>query len=155
MATVVAKLFNVVGPCKAYFGEKDFQQLCIVRRMVRDLSIPVHVIGCPTVREPDGLAMSSRNSYLTHEERNAAPVVHQALQAGVEAIEGGERDPDAVRRLMAERIGKEPLAELDYVEVVDADSLRQSTGSLSGNLRLLAAVRFGRARLIDNAGVTV
>ena len=155
VATVVAKLFNVVGPCKAYFGEKDFQQLTVVRRMVQDLSYPVEVVGCPTVREADGLAMSSRNSYLTHEERMAAPVVHQALRSGVELIQDGERDPAAVRTLMTGVIGKEPLAELDYVEVVDADSLGQATLPLSGNLRLLAAVRLGRARLIDNVGVTV
>lgn len=155
VATVVAKLLNVVGPCKAYFGEKDFQQLTIVRRMVRDLSFPVDVVGCPTVRETDGLAMSSRNSYLTHEERMAAPVVHQALQSGAELIQDGERDPAVVRGLMTDIVGKEPLAELDYIQLVDADSLGQAPGPLSGNLRLLAAVRFGRARLIDNVGVTV
>ena len=153
VATVVAKLFNIVGACRAYFGEKDFQQLAVVRRMVADLSFPVDVVGCPTVREADGLAMSSRNSYLTADERAAAPVVHQALQAGVTAVQGGERDPAPVRDLMAEVIAKEPLGELDYVAVVEADSLAVPD-TLSGNLRLLAAVRFGRARLIDNVGVT-
>jgi pantoate--beta-alanine ligase len=153
VATVVAKLFNITGPCRAYFGEKDFQQLAIIRRMVSDLSFPVEIVGCPTVREPDGLAMSSRNSYLTPEERAAAPVVHQALRAGVAAIQQGERDPAAVRRVMTDVVAREPLAELDYVAVVDAKSLA-IPASLSGNLRLLAAVRFGRARLIDNVGVT-
>lgn len=153
VTTVVAKLFNIVGACRAYFGEKDYQQLTIVRRMAKDLSCPVEIIGCPTVREPDGLAMSSRNAYLTADERAAAPIVHQALQAGVSVVEGGERDPAVVRRTMADVVAKEPLGELDYVAVVDADSLAEPA-SLSGNLRLLAAVRFGRARLIDNVGVT-
>jgi pantoate--beta-alanine ligase len=112
------------------------------------------VVGCPTVREHDGLALSSRNSYLTPDERDAAPVVYRALRAGVAAILAGERDPVAVRALMGQIIEAEPLAQLDYAEVVDTDSLRVPD-SLVGNLRLLAAVRFGRARLIDNVGVTV
>ena len=153
VATVVAKLFNIVGPCRAYFGEKDFQQIAVVRRMVADLSLPVHVVDCPTLREPDGLAMSSRNSYLTPDERAAAPVVHRALLVGAAAIQEGERDPAAVRGRIAAVIAKEPLGELDYVAVVEADSLAVPD-TLSGNLRLLAAVRFGRARLIDNVGVT-
>jgi pantoate--beta-alanine ligase len=154
VATVVAKLFAIVGSCRAYFGEKDFQQLAVVRRMARDLSFPVQVVGCPTVREPDGLALSSRNSYLSADEREAAPVVHRALRAGVAAILAGERDPAAVRTLVGQIIEAEPLAQLDYAEVVDADSFR-IPDPLAGNLRLLAAVRFGRARLIDNVGVTV
>ena len=154
VATVVAKLFAVVGPCRAYFGEKDFQQLVVVRTMARDLSFPVEVVGCPTVRELDGLALSSRNSYLTPGEREAAPVVYRALRAGVATVLAGERDPAAVRTLMAQIIEAEPLAQLDYAEIVDADSLR-IPDPLAGNLRLLAAVRFGRARLIDNVGVTV
>jgi pantoate--beta-alanine ligase len=154
VATVVAKLFAIVGPCRAYFGAKDWQQIAVVRRMAQDLSFPVEVVACPTVREPDGLAMSSRNVYLGADEREAAPVVYTALRAGVAAITAGERDPAAVRRLMGEIIEAEPLAELDYAEVVDADSLTVPE-PLTGNLRLLAAVRFGRARLIDNVGVTV
>jgi len=153
VATVVAKLFAIVGPARAYFGEKDFQQLAVVRRMAADLSFPVTVVGCPTVREPDGLAMSSRNSYLSAEERAAAPVVHRALQAGVQAVEAGERDPAAVRAAMEAVVAGEPLGRLDYMAVVDAESLAVPD-VLSGNLRLLAAVRFGRARLIDNVGVT-
>ena len=153
VATVVAKLFAIVGSCRAYFGEKDFQQLAVVRRLTRDLSLPVEVVGCPTVREHDGLAMSSRNSYLTPDEREAAPVVYRALRAGVAAILAGERDPAAARALMGQIIEAEPLAQLDYAEVVDADSFR-IPDPLAGNLRLLAAVRFGRARLIDNVGVT-
>jgi pantoate--beta-alanine ligase len=154
VATVVAKLFSIVGPCRAYFGAKDFQQVAVVRRMAADLSLPVEVVACPTLREPDGLAMSSRNVYLTPAERAAAPVIYAALRSGAAAIGAGERDPAAVRDLMAQIITAEPLAELDYAEVVEADSFTVPD-PLAGNLRLLAAVRFGRARLIDNVGVTV
>jgi pantoate--beta-alanine ligase len=150
----VTKLLSIVGPCRAYFGTKDFQQIAVVRRLVHDLSLPVEVVACPTRREPDGLAMSSRNVYLTPDERAAAPVVHRALRAGAAAIGAGTRDPAAVRELMAAIIEAEPLAQLDYAEVVDADSFTVPD-PLVGNLRLLAAVRFGRARLIDNVGVTV
>jgi pantoate--beta-alanine ligase len=153
VSTVVAKLFAIVGPCAAYFGEKDFQQVAVVRRMVADLSMPVDVVACPTVRERDGLALSSRNAYLTPAERAAAPVVHRALQAGAALVMSGERDPTVVRTLMAEVVQAEPLAELDYTEVVGADSFTVPD-PLAGDLRLLAAVRFGRARLIDNVGVT-
>jgi pantoate--beta-alanine ligase len=153
VATVVAKLLSIVGPCAAYFGEKDFQQVAVVRRMVSDLSMPVRVVACPTIRELDGLAMSSRNAYLTREERAAAPVVHRALKAGAALILSGERDPGAVRSLMSQIIRAEPLAELDYAEVVGADSFTVPD-PLTGNLRLLAAARLGRARLIDNVGVT-
>jgi pantoate--beta-alanine ligase len=154
VATVVAKLFAIVGPCHAYFGEKDFQQVAVIRQMVRDLSIPVTVVACPTVRDPDGLARSSRNAYLTEAERDAAPVVHAALLVGRLAIDAGERDASRVRALMADLIAAEPLAELDYAEVVDAATL-QVVDPLAGELRLLAAVRFGRARLIDNVGAVV
>jgi pantoate--beta-alanine ligase len=153
VATVVAKLFNIAGACRAYFGEKDWQQLAVIRRMAADLSFPVEVVGCPTVREPDGLAMSSRNAYLSPEERAAAPVLHWALVAGAAAIAAGERSAAQVRDLVGSLISAEPLAQLDYAEVVDADTL-QEVDPLAGKLRLLAAVRFGRARLIDNEGAT-
>lgn len=153
VATVVAKLFSIVGPCRAYFGEKDYQQVAVLRRMVADLSMPVEIVACPTLREPDGLAMSSRNVYLTPAEREAAPVLNTALRAGAAAIGAGETDPATVRTLMREIIEAEPLAQLDYAEVVDADLLSVPE-VLTGNLRLLAAVRFGKARLIDNVGVT-
>ncbi|HEX9970186.1 MAG TPA: pantoate--beta-alanine ligase, partial [Acidimicrobiales bacterium] len=129
VATVVAKLFAIAGPCKAYFGEKDWQQLAVVRRMAADLSFPVEIVGCPIVREPDGLAMSSRNVYLTPEERQAATVLHRALVAGQA---GGV---EAMKQLVA----AEPLVHLDYAEQVDD--------------RLLIAARVGRTRLIDNMGV--
>jgi pantoate--beta-alanine ligase len=153
VATVVAKLFSIVGPCRAYFGAKDFQQVAVVRRMAQDLSLPVEVVACPIRREPDGLAMSSRNVYLSSEERAAAPVIYTALRSGAAAIRAGERDPAAVRDLMAGIIEAEPLARLDYAEVVDAESFAVPD-PLAGELRLLAAVRFGRARLIDNVGVS-
>jgi pantoate--beta-alanine ligase len=154
VTTVVAKFFNIAGPCDAYFGEKDWQQVAVVRRMARDLNFPVRVVACPIVREPDGLALSSRNVYLTDEERAAAPVLHRALEAGVGAIERGERDPATVRAQMATLIEAEPHAELDYAEVVDAAALTP-VDPLEGELRLLVAARFGRARLIDNVGVEV
>jgi pantoate--beta-alanine ligase len=155
VATVVAKLFNAAGPARAYFGEKDYQQLQIVRRMVADLSFPVEVVGCPIVRDPDGLALSSRNAYLSPEERVAAPVLHRALLAGAAAIErDGQRDPAAVRGLMTDIVAAEPHAALDYAEVVDPRTLRR-IGTLDGDVRLLVAARFGRARLIDNMGARV
>ncbi len=153
VATVVAKLFSQVGPCRAYFGEKDFQQLAVIRTMSRDLSLPVEVVGCATVREPDGLALSSRNAYLGPAERAAATVLHRALLAGRAAVEGGERDRAAVREAMVDVIGSEPLADLDYAEVVRADTL-QGVEPLAGELRLLVAARLGATRLIDNVGVT-
>ncbi len=157
VATVVAKLFNLVGPCSAYFGEKDFQQLAVVRRMARDLSFPVEVVGCPIVREADGLAMSSRNVYLAPDEREAAVVLHRALQAGVATVLAGERSADAVRTLVADVVAAEPLADLDYAEVVDPASLEPRHGELvpGEELRLLAAARLGRPRLLDNLGVVV
>jgi pantoate--beta-alanine ligase len=154
VATVVAKLLNIAGPCRAYFGEKDWQQVAVIRRMAADLSFAVDVVACPTVREPDGLAMSSRNAYLTPQQRAAAPVLHWALVAGAAAIGAGERDPEKVRDLVGELIRAEPLAHLDYVDVVDAATLRR-IDPLEGKLRLLAATRFGRARLIDNEGATI
>ena len=149
VTTVVAKLFSMVGECRAYFGEKDFQQLAVVRRMVEDLSMPVEVVACPTSREGDGLARSSRNAYLTPEERTAAPVLQRALRTGADAIVAGETDADAVRALMADVVGAEPLAALDYVEVAEPDTL-EPLDRCDPTARLFGAVRFGRARLIDN-----
>lgn len=154
VATVVAKLLSIVGPCSAFFGEKDFQQLAVVRRMVSDLSIPVDIVGCETIREPDGLAMSSRNAYLTDSQRAAAPIVHRALRAGAATVLAGERDPAAIRELLARIVGTEAEATLDYADVLAAHDLT-IPDPLDGDLRLLAAVRFGTTRLIDNVGVTV
>lgn len=152
VATVVAKLFAIVGPCSAYFGEKDFQQLAVIRTMARDLSFPVDVIGCPIVRESDGLALSSRNVYLSADERAAAPILHSAIIAGVDAAAGGETDASILRRVMSEMIASEPLAELDYADVVECETLDPLDVASPGS-RLLVAARFGRARLIDNAAV--
>jgi pantoate--beta-alanine ligase len=152
VATVVNKLFNISGPCRAFFGEKDYQQLAVIRQMVRDLSLPVNVVGCPTVREPDGLALSSRNVYLAQAERSAAPILQRALRSAVDAIDAGERSAAAVREMMRAMI--EPIAPLDYAEVVDATTL-QRVDPLAGELRLLVAARFGKARLIDNVGARV
>jgi pantoate--beta-alanine ligase len=136
VATVVAKLFAIAGPCRAYFGEKDFQQLGVVRRMAADLSFPVEVVGCPIVREADGLAMSSRNVYLSSDERAAATVLHRALQAGA-------ADLANAALVMAAAVAAEPLAQLDYAEMIETDH----------EYRLLIAARVGTTRLIDNLGV--
>jgi pantoate--beta-alanine ligase len=155
VATVVAKLFNIVGPCRAYFGEKDYQQLAMLRRMAIDLNHPVEVIGMPTIREDDDLAMSSRNLRLTPEHRRQAPVVSAALRAGVAAIDAGERDPAAVEATIREHLETAPDAEEpDYVAVVNAASLRVPA-TLSGEVRVLTAVRFGDVRLIDNMGTVI
>jgi pantoate--beta-alanine ligase len=147
--TVVAKLFGVAGACRSYFGEKDAQQLELVTRMARDLDFPVQVVPCPTVREPDGLALSSRNAYLSQDERGAATVLFDALSAAAALVRQGERSGDVLRAEMAKRIGAEPLAKLDYVAVVDT-STWQEAKTLAGPGRALVAARFGRARLIDN-----
>jgi pantoate--beta-alanine ligase len=154
VTTVVAKLFSIVGPCHAYFGRKDFQQLAVVRRMTRDLDLPVVVVGCPLVREADGLAMSSRNAYLTTEERAVAPTLHAALVDAVDGVRAGERDPEGVRALVTARVGSEPRLELEYVEVRDATSLEPMT-VLDGSFVVALAARLGRARLIDNVVVEV
>ena len=156
VTTVVTKLFNIAGPCRAYFGEKDFQQLSVVRRMAADLDQPVTVVGCPIVREPDGLAMSSRNVYLSPAERAAATVLHRALREGADLVRSGERDPAAVVARIAEVVAAEPLARLDYAEAVDPDSLARPAHLEPGTeLRLLVTAGLGRTRLLDNLAVLV
>jgi pantoate--beta-alanine ligase len=147
--TVVAKLLNIVGPCRAYFGEKDAQQLEMVRRMAADLDAPVTVVSVPTVREIDGLALSSRNAYLGPQERRAAPVLFDALSTAAALVRRGERDGDVLRAEMAKRIGAEPLAKLDYVALVD-DGTWEDVAVVAGPARALVAARLGPARLIDN-----
>jgi pantoate--beta-alanine ligase len=149
VTTVVAKLYQMVAPDRAYFGQKDFQQLRVVERMTRDLNMPVTIVPMPTVREPDGLAISSRNAYLSPEERRAAPVLFRALREAERSVAAGERDPAAVGEQAAAAIGAEPLARLDYAAVVDAESLAPLV-RLDRPAVLLVAARFGRTRLIDN-----
>jgi pantoate--beta-alanine ligase len=149
VATVVAILFNLVGAERAYFGQKDAQQLLVIRRMATDLALPIEVVGCPTVREPDGLAMSSRNVHLSPAERAAAPVIRQALLAGRDAWERGELSADAIRTEMARVLAAEPLANPEYVSVADAETLEDLT-TVNGPALLSTAVRFGSTRLIDN-----
>ncbi len=149
VATVVAKMFNIVGPCRAYFGEKDYQQLVVIRRMVRDLSFNIQVVGCPIVREVDGLAMSSRNTYLEAADREAATCLRRALDAGVALLETGERSVGAIEAAMSAVVEAESLATLDYVAVRDSDTL-QTIDQVEGDARLLVAAKVGPSRLIDN-----
>ena len=149
VATVVAKLFDVVGPSTAYFGEKDAQQLAVIRRVVRDLSLPVEVQGCPTVREPDGLATSSRNAYLSPEQREAAGCLFLALSEAAQMVRSGERDAASLVAAMAREIGATPEARIDYAAVVD-DETFEEVSTIAGPARALVAARFGDTRLIDN-----
>ena len=151
VATVVAKLFALSGRCRAYFGEKDFQQLAVVRTMAEELRLPVEVVGCTTVREPDGLALSSRNARLSPPERRAARALWRALRAGRARIHAGERDPARVEAAMRAVLVGEPLVEPDYAVVVDPRTLA-TPPTLRGELRLLVAARVGPVRLIDNDG---
>jgi pantoate--beta-alanine ligase len=154
VATVVCGLLNLVRPDVAVFGRKDAQQVAVVRRMVRDLHIPVEIVATETVREADGLALSSRNAYLSPEERRAAPVLYKALRAAEQAVAAGERRGDPVRRVMREVLESEPLARIEYAEVVDAGTF-QPLDALAGNLVLPLAVRIGGTRLIDNFQLAV
>jgi pantoate--beta-alanine ligase len=149
VATVVAILFDLVGAEHAYFGQKDAQQLLVIRRMALDLALATEVIAHPTVREPDGLAMSSRNVHLSPEERAAAPVIHRALEAGRSRWSAGERSAEAIRAAIRQVLDAEPLAATDYVSVADAGSLRE-LDMVDGPALLSTAVRFGSTRLIDN-----
>lgn len=154
VATVVAKLCSIVGACRAYFGRKDAQQLVVVRRMVSELALPVEVVSHPIVREPDGVAASSRNVYLRGEERRAATVLYRALRVATDAVVAGERDPDAVRALLVSTITSAPGVRLDYAEVVGTEDL-EPLDLITGGVLLAVATYVGRARLIDNAAVVV
>tara|TARA_B100000686_G_scaffold344462_1_gene427119 strand:- start:9133 stop:9987 length:855 start_codon:yes stop_codon:yes gene_type:complete len=149
VATVVAKLFNIAGPCNAYFGEKDWQQLQVITTMAHDLSFRVNVVGCPTVRHQDGLALSSRNAYLTTEERLSASVLPRSLQKASDLIQSGETTASTVKSLITDEIASEPLVELDYVELIEGRSLKVIT-EITPNTRILVAAKIGKARLIDN-----
>ncbi len=149
VATVVTKLFQIVQPDRAWLGEKDAQQLAVIRRMVRDLNMPVEIIGVPTVREPDGLAMSSRNKHLSPADRAVAPAFYRALQAGAALVESGASNPAEVLRLVQKALAPYPELRIEYVELVDPDSI-QPLERISGSALLAAAVWLGSTRLIDN-----
>ncbi len=150
VATVVAKLFNIVQPQKSFFGQKDAQQVAVLQRMVKDLDFPLDVVVCPTRREEDGLAMSSRNTYLTPEQRQKAVVLHRSLMAAKSAYEKEERDATRLRQTVLDVLHAEPLAEVQYVSVADAESLLELEGNTDKRLLISMAVYFGKTRLIDN-----
>jgi pantoate--beta-alanine ligase len=152
VCTVVTKLFNIVGPHRTYFGEKDAQQLAVIKRMVRDLDMRLEIVPCPTVREPDGLAMSSRNVRLSPAERAQAPVLYRALTAARVAIENGERDAERLKAGLCESLADADLAKIDYVEIVDSQTLRPVVFVNRPSL-IAVAVFFGDVRLIDNVAV--
>jgi pantoate--beta-alanine ligase len=154
VTTVVAKLFSIVGPCHAYFGRKDAQQLAVVTRMAEDLNLPVTVVGCPLVREPDGLAMSSRNAYLDEEQRRAALVLSRALRDAVDAITDGERAAQRLADQLRATIATEPTVELEYADIRAAIDLAP-VDRIDGPVLIALAARVGTTRLIDNISVTV
>lgn len=149
VCTVVSKLFHIVTPDKAYFGQKDAQQLAVIRRMVRDLNFDLEVVGCPIVREKDGLAMSSRNTYLSKEQRKAALILHKSLMLGKEMAGRGERDAAKIKAAIIQNIETEPLARVDYVEIVNPDTM-ENIGQMEGAALIAMAVYIGKTRLIDN-----
>jgi pantoate--beta-alanine ligase len=150
VCTVVSKLFNITRPDRAYFGRKDAQQLAVIKRMVRDLDMDVEVVGCPIVREPDGLARSSRNSYLDAKERRAALCLSKALLGAEEAVAQGSRDAARIRAAARKALEAEPLARIDYIAVVDPDSLEDAQGDIGEKTLVALAVFIGKTRLIDN-----
>jgi len=150
VTTVVTKLFNAVEADRAYFGRKDAQQLRVIQRMVRDLDMAVEIVPCAIVREPDGLAMSSRNVYLAPEQRAAAPIISRTLFAARDRFSEGLRDPDALRRFVRGEISRSPLAEIEYVSVADNDSLQELEAQVTGQALLSVVIRFGKTRLLDN-----
>jgi pantoate--beta-alanine ligase len=150
VATVVTVLLSIVSPDRAYFGEKDAQQLAVIRRLVRDLALPVEVVGCPTVRDADGLALSSRNVYLSAEERQQALALSAGLAAASAAFKDGVRDAETLRRILSDRVAAQPLAVPDYVSLADSETLEELEGELRADALLSLAVRVGATRLIDN-----
>lgn len=149
VCTVVSKLFNIVTPDRAYFGQKDAQQLAVIRRMVRDMNFGITIVGCPIVREEDGLAMSSRNTYLNPKERKAALILHESLTLGEELIRAGEKDAVKVKNAIVKHMKTEPLARIDYVEIVDGETLEPAE-TIEGPILAATAVYIGKTRLIDN-----
>ncbi len=149
VCTVVAKLFHIVAPDRAYFGQKDAQQLAVIRHMVSDLNFNLEVVGCPIIREEDGLAKSSRNTYLSEAERKAAVILSQSLRAGEALLDAGEQRADVVCRAITDKINSEPLAKIDYVEAVDWNTL-EPVETIDGPVLVAIAVYIGKTRLIDN-----
>lgn len=149
VCTVVAKLFNIVTPDRAYFGQKDAQQLAVIRHMVSDLSFGIEIVGCPIIREKDGLAKSSRNTYLSAEERNAALILSHSLKEGKALVEAGEKDAAKIKKVITDKINTEPLAKIDYVEVVDWKTL-EPVSTIDAPILTAIAVYIGKTRLIDN-----
>ena len=149
VGTVVSKLFNIVNPDRAYFGQKDAQQLAVIKRMVKDLNVDTEIIGCPIIREEDGLAKSSRNTYLSADERQAALVLSRSLKIGKQLVDAGEKSAKAVKDAITAEINKEPLAKIDYVDVVDFDTITP-VDEIKGTTLVAIAVYIGKTRLIDN-----
>ena len=146
---VISKFLNIVTPDRAYFGEKDAQQVAVIKRMVRDLNIDVEIVACPIIREEDGLAKSSRNTYLSNEERKAAMVLSRSLNKSKEMLKQGERKADIIKQIIKKEINKEPLAKIDYVEIVDSESL-ENVETIEKSILIPIAVYIGKTRLIDN-----
>lgn len=149
VCTVCSKLFHIVGPDRAYFGQKDAQQLAVIRRMVRDLNFDLEIVGCPIIREEDGLAKSSRNTYLSPEERQAATILHKALSEGETLVKNGETKTSVITNTIRTTIESEPLAKIDYVEAVDFDNI-EPIDNIKGSVLVAVAVYIGKTRLIDN-----
>ena len=149
VCTVVSKLFNIVAPDRAYFGQKDAQQLAVIKRMVKDLNVDTEIIGCPIIREEDGLAKSSRNTYLSEDERQAALVLSRSLKIGKQLVEDGEKSAKAIKDAITAEINKEPLARIDYVDVVDFETITP-VDEIKGTTLVAIAVYIGKTRLIDN-----
>ncbi len=155
VATVVAKFFNIVKPTHAFFGEKDAQQLLIVKKMVKDMAYPIDIISCPIIRHNNGLAMSSRNSYLSESDQKAASIIYQSLQDGKNLVISGERNAQTIRDKIIQTIMQENLLHIDYVSITDAETLVEISGNISNNILVSTAVFLGKTRLIDNFSYSV
>ncbi|NFP91812.1 pantoate--beta-alanine ligase [Clostridium sporogenes] len=149
VCTVLTKFFNIITPTRVYFGEKDAQQLAVVKKMVQDLNFPIEIIGCPIIRESDGLAKSSRNAYLNIKERKSALVLNKSLKEALNALEFGETKSNTIKNIIVNRLNKEPLAKIDYVSIVDSDNL-QPVEEIKSSILVAIAVYIGKTRLIDN-----
>lgn len=154
VCTVVSKLFNIVTPDRAYFGQKDAQQLAVIKKMVKDLNFDIEIVGCPIIREADGLAMSSRNTYLSQDERKAALVLSSSLNLAMSAFSNGERNVASVKQIISTEIEKEPLSRIDYIEIVDSENL-QPVETVNRSVLTAIAVYIGKTRLIDNFTFTL